>query len=139
MVAPGSAARVLAFHQQPEMLERARHCPDRLGGDTRIERGRVQLGVPKQNLDNADIDILLEQVRSKAVAQRVRADALLDASGLRCFMNSPVELYGEMELLRLLDQFFDRALVFATEGYELYAQLQAGYEACARETQKATR
>lgn len=55
------------------------------------------------------------------------------------FMNSPVELYGEMELLRLLDQFFDRALVFATEGYELYAQLQAGYEACARETQKATR
>jgi hypothetical protein len=55
------------------------------------------------------------------------------------FMNSPVELYGEMELLRLLDQFFDRALVFATEGYELYAQLQTGYEACARETQKATR
>jgi hypothetical protein len=31
-----------------------------------------------------------------------------------------------MELLRLLDQFFDRALVFATEGYELYAQLQKG-------------
>jgi hypothetical protein len=27
----------------------------------------------------------------------------------------------------------------ATEGYELYAQLQTGYEACARETQKASR
>jgi hypothetical protein len=28
-----------------------------------------------------------------------------------------VEIYGEMELLGLLDQFFDRALCFATEGY----------------------
>jgi hypothetical protein len=29
-----------------------------------------------------------------------------------------------MELLRLLDQFFDRALCFATEGYEQYIQQQ---------------
>jgi hypothetical protein len=36
----------------------------------------------------------------------------------------PVEIYGEMELLRLLDQFFDRALCFTTEGYEQYMQLQ---------------
>jgi len=35
-----------------------------------------------------------------------------------------VEIYGEMELSRLLDQFFDRALCFATEGYEQYVQLQ---------------
>jgi len=35
----------------------------------------------------------------------------------------PVEIYGEMELLRLLDQFFDRGLCYATEGYEQYAQL----------------
>lgn len=34
------------------------------------------------------------------------------------FLRSPVELYGKMELLRLLDQFFDRALAYATEGYE---------------------
>jgi hypothetical protein len=34
------------------------------------------------------------------------------------FLRGPVELYGEMELLRLLDQFFDRALCYATEGYE---------------------
>jgi hypothetical protein len=38
----------------------------------------------------------------------------------QAFMTSPVELYGEMELLRLLDQFFDRALCYATEGYEHY-------------------
>ena len=27
-------------------------------------------------------------------------------------------VFGELELLRLLDQFFDRALYYATEGYE---------------------
>lgn len=40
--------------------------------------------------------------------------------------HGPVEIYGEMELLRLLDQFFDRALCFATEGYEQYARLRNG-------------
>jgi hypothetical protein len=40
------------------------------------------------------------------------------------FMRGPVDIYGEMELLRLLDQFFDRALCFATEGYEQYVQQQ---------------
>jgi hypothetical protein len=55
------------------------------------------------------------------------------------FMSSPIEIYGEMELLRLLDQFFDRALCFATEGYEQYIPLQIGSDGRAREVQKATR
>jgi len=41
------------------------------------------------------------------------------------FMRGPVEIYGELELLRLLDQFFDRALCFATEGYEQYVRLHS--------------
>ena len=40
------------------------------------------------------------------------------------FLRGPVEIYGELELLRLLDQFFDRALCFATEGYENYLREQ---------------
>lgn len=44
------------------------------------------------------------------------------------FMRGPVEIYGEMELLRLLDQFFDRALCLATEGYEQYVQSQSASE-----------
>lgn len=36
-------------------------------------------------------------------------------------MRGPVELYDEMELLRLLDRFFDRGLCFGTEGYQRYA------------------
>jgi hypothetical protein len=72
-------------------------------------------------------------------AMVVTKDHLWEFLQRQGFMNSPVELYGEMELLRLLDQFFDRALAFSTEGYEQYTQLQNDYEAGARETQKATR
>lgn len=43
--------------------------------------------------------------------------------------HGPIEIYGEMELLRLLDQFFDRGLCFATEGYEQYARLRDGSDA----------
>jgi hypothetical protein len=34
------------------------------------------------------------------------------------FLQGPLEIYGELELLRLLDQFFDRALYYVTQGYE---------------------
>jgi len=34
------------------------------------------------------------------------------------FLRGPIEIFGEMELLRLLDQFFDRALCYCAEGYE---------------------
>ena len=55
------------------------------------------------------------------------------------FMAGPVEIYGEMELLRLLDQFFDRALCSATEGYEQYIPLQNGSDSHNHEARKAAR
>jgi len=45
------------------------------------------------------------------------------------FLLNAVELYGELELLRLLDQFFDQALCFAIQGYELQAAGHAMGEA----------
>ena len=36
----------------------------------------------------------------------------------QAMLRGPLDIYGEMELLRLMDQFFDRALCYATEGYE---------------------
>jgi hypothetical protein len=54
-------------------------------------------------------------------------------------MGSPIEIYGEMELLRLLDQFFDRALCFATEGYEQYIPLRNDSDNHAREAQNTSR
>jgi hypothetical protein len=40
------------------------------------------------------------------------------------FLRGPVEIYGELELLRLLDQFFDRALCYAAEGQKQHSRLQ---------------
>jgi hypothetical protein len=34
------------------------------------------------------------------------------------FLQGPLEIYGELELLRLLGQFFDRAVFYAAAGYE---------------------
>jgi hypothetical protein len=34
------------------------------------------------------------------------------------FLRSSVEILGELELLRLLDQFFDRAICYAVMGYQ---------------------
>ena len=33
-------------------------------------------------------------------------------------MERPVEVFGELEMLQLLDQFFDRAIYYASIGYE---------------------
>ena len=33
-------------------------------------------------------------------------------------LDRPVEVFGELQLLQLLDQFFDRATYYATVGYE---------------------
>jgi hypothetical protein len=33
-------------------------------------------------------------------------------------MERPTEVFGELEMLQLLDQFFDRAVFYATMGYE---------------------
>jgi len=42
----------------------------------------------------------------------------LELEGMR---ERPLEILGGFELLRLLDQFFDQAIYFATLGYESYA------------------
>ena len=34
------------------------------------------------------------------------------------FLQGPLEVYGAMEFLRLLDQFFERAICYGAEGYE---------------------
>src|SRR5690349_21184659 len=61
-------------------------------GHTCVARRRVQLGMPKQSLDQPDIDAALEQMRGKAVAQRMQADALPDAGSGRRLMEQAAEL-----------------------------------------------
>ena len=55
-----------------ELIERARDLTDRLGGHLGVERRGVELGVPEQNLDHPNVDILFQKMRGEAVAQRMQ-------------------------------------------------------------------
>ena len=50
-----------------DAIERAHDLPDGLGGDPGIERRGVELGVPEQDLDGAEVGAGLEQVGGEAV------------------------------------------------------------------------
>jgi hypothetical protein len=45
---------------QRDMLQRAHDLTDRLGGNPRVERRVLQLGVTEQHLDHPNVGILLE-------------------------------------------------------------------------------
>jgi hypothetical protein len=70
----GTGSRVLQRrpHPRDEMFERAGDLAERLEGDPRIERGGIELLVPEQHLDHANVGLRLQQMRGKAVPQRVQ-------------------------------------------------------------------
>ncbi len=45
-------------------------------------------------------------------------DNLWEFLKLHSEMDRPVEAFGELEMLQMLDLFFDRAIYFAAVGYE---------------------
>jgi hypothetical protein len=59
---------VLLGPQRREAVERAHDLADRIGGDARVERRGLELGVAQQDLDHPNIDVLLKQMRCKAVS-----------------------------------------------------------------------
>src|ERR1700681_4972893 len=75
-----------------DMLQRAHDFPNRLGGDACIERRGIEPGVPEQDLDHSDIDVLLEQVGGEAVPQGVERYALVDLRPVGCGMTGAIEL-----------------------------------------------
>ena len=75
-----------------KLRERTLDGGDPTCGHTCVARRRVQLGMPKQSLDQPDIGAALEQMRGKAVAQRMQADVLPDAGSVRRLMEQPAEL-----------------------------------------------
>src|ERR1700680_3856233 len=76
------------LHRRDEVLERARDLAECLEGDTGVERRRIELLVPEQHLDDADVGLVLEQVGGKAMPQRVQGHGLVDLGDLRCGMAS---------------------------------------------------
>src|SRR3990172_6314757 len=77
-----------------EPVERALDRADEAGGDPRIARRRLQLGMSEQRLDHSNIDAAIVEVRGKAVPKRVQVDGLRDAGGIGGFVEQPVELPG---------------------------------------------
>ena len=67
---------VRRYHLQRQTVERALRPGDRARGHMRVARGRRQVVVPQQDLDDPDIRAALEQMGREAVAQRMHADPL---------------------------------------------------------------
>src|SRR6185437_3874313 len=59
-----------------------------------IECGRIELAMPQQDLDDANVDILFQQMGCEAVAQRMGRDPLPDPSRFGRLMRRAVDLPG---------------------------------------------
>src|SRR5258708_5013761 len=75
-----------------DMLQRTHDLLDRLGGDARVERRGVELGMTKQDLDHPDIDVLFQKMGGEAVPQGVERHALVDLGSIGRGMAGAVEL-----------------------------------------------
>ena len=78
--------------------------------DTDVERRYREIGALR-----ASQNVSLAHVCWGIVLTKEHIWSFLQREG---FLRGPLEIFGEMELLRLLDQFFDRALCYCAEGYE---------------------
>ena len=55
-----AGGRLVLLDLADEMIERAGDVADRSGGNLRVARRRVELGMSEQHLDHANIDVLLQ-------------------------------------------------------------------------------
>jgi hypothetical protein len=78
--------------------------------DTEIERRYLELGQQRAAQGVSLTDFCWSMVITK--------EHLWDFLQAQAFLRGPVEIYGEMELLRFMGQFFDRALCYAARGFE---------------------
>ena len=81
--------------------------------DADIRRRYLEIGALRASQEVSLDDLCWAIVLTK--------EHIWDFLQLQEFLHGPVEIYGEMELLRLLDQFFDRAICYCVEGYETEA------------------
>lgn len=75
-----------------------------------LERAYTEIGIRR-----AKQQVALSHVLYAVNATKEQLWAFLQDEGV---VTKPVELFAEMELFRLLDQFFDKALYYLAVGYE---------------------
>jgi hypothetical protein len=95
----------------------------------RVQELLTHLGEWLLHKKEADIELRYREIGARRAAQQVSLsdyywaivitkEHIWEFLQRQGFLQSPLEIYGEMELLRLLDQFFDRAMYYVTQGYE---------------------
>jgi hypothetical protein len=89
-----------------------RHLGDWLLGKTEfdIEKRYVEIGMRR-----AQQHVPLSQVAMVIVMTK---ENLWDFLKKESVMDRPVEVFGELEMLQMLEQFFDHAIYWASVGYE---------------------
>lgn len=79
--------------------------------------------------DESDLEQRYEKIGARRAKQQVpfsqvawaivlTKDNLWEFLKLHTEIDRPVEVFGELEMLQMLDMFFDRAIYFAAVGYE---------------------
>ena len=76
----GLLGRLVLLALLAQLIERAHHLGDQIGGDARVVRRRIEALVAEQSLDHPDIELALEQVGGKAMPQGVQRCALPDSA-----------------------------------------------------------
>jgi hypothetical protein len=122
------AAGLLEQVQNSELTRSYRHVPpEEL--KTRVSEIYRHLGEWLLGKGRYDIEQRYEQIGTRRVHQGVPISELvwvivLTKENLYTFLKkaslpeSTVDVFGELEMLQMLDQFFDRAIYYAAIGYE---------------------
>jgi hypothetical protein len=102
---------------QERVFEIYRHLGDWLLGKSEFDIKERYLEIGERR---AEQHVPLSQVVWVIVLTKENLwDYLRQEAGMEC----PTEVFGELEMLQLLDQFFDRAIFYASMGYE-HARMQ---------------
>ena len=122
------SASLLAKVQNSELTRSYRNVPPEDLKDRVFDIYR-HLGEWLLGKGGFDIELRYEEIGTKRVHQGVPISELiwviiLTKENLWEFLQKesmperPIEAFGELEMLQLLDQFFDRAIYYASVGYE---------------------
>ncbi len=87
-----------------QILQWAFDLVQEMSRDLAIAGGVLELLVPQQYLDDADVLVVLEQVGGKSVAQRMQRNRLIDLGRSTCLVKDPVELTGREWVERVLSR-----------------------------------
>jgi hypothetical protein len=122
------AAALVEKVKSSELARSYRHVP---AEDLKTKVGEIysHLGEWLLGKERFDIEQRYEEIGTRRVHQGVPISELiwviiLTKENLWEFLQKestperPVEAFGELEMLQLLDQFFDRAIYYASVGYE---------------------